>query len=106
MHEQTSNVWPRQQKALFSSLGRHWYTHTRTIIIILIILETLICFKMCKHTHTQRKQPRHDAFHYSSIPYVWLSIENPDLRLESGLNLKDERGSRREEEKTGRGGGD
>lgn len=58
-------------------------THTRTIIIIIIILEALICFKTCVHTHT--------AFHYSSIPYVWLSTENPDLRPESGLNLKDER---------------
>lgn len=48
---------------------------------------------MCKHTHTlTQKQPRLEAFHYSSIPYVWLSAKNPDLRPESGLNLKDEEG--------------
>lgn len=96
MHEQTSSVWPQQQKGLFSSLGRHYaHKHTRTIIITIINLEALICVKTCAwlytHTHacTHRKLPVPGAFHYSSIPYVWLSTENPDLRLESGVNLKD-----------------
>lgn len=46
MHEQTSSVWPQQQKAPFSSLQRHHaHKHTRTIIIPIISLEPLIYFK-------------------------------------------------------------
>lgn len=81
----------RPYSVLWGGTGKH--THTRTIIIIIIILEALICFKTCANTHTlTQKQPRLEAFHYSSIPYVWLSAKNPDLRPESGLNLKDEEG--------------
>ena len=40
--------------------------------------------------HMLREPSRFGAFCYSSIPYVWLSTENPGLRRKSGLNLQDE----------------
>lgn len=80
----------RPYSVLWGGTGKH--THTHHYHNHHHPRSSHLLQNMCKHTHTlTQKQPRLEAFHYSSIPYVWLSAENPDLRPESGLNLKDER---------------